>query len=184
MRTLGRALGKLAAFAIFVTAAVCLYLVGANIYGYFADGPWTPPDQSQAAIAKLADATLYPDSLRSIRELLGEPEHVSHSSSEINVEQYRWYRGAVRVRAAGDMPIRIELGSNEWYEILPFSRPDFPGKFLDLRIGGPAPTPEAAAALRKHAAECCQAALLKWGESGGRVVWIDYQRKVMRLPGY
>jgi hypothetical protein len=68
-------------------------------------------------------------------------------------------------------------------DILPFGRPDFPGTFLDLKIGGPAPSPEAAAALRKRAVECCQASLLQWGESGGRVTWIDYQRKVLRLPG-
>jgi hypothetical protein len=184
MRALGRALGKLAAFVVIATAAVCLYLIGANVYGYFADGPWTPSEQAQAAMAKLADATLYPGSLRDFREILGEPEHVEHSSSEVNVDIYRWYRGAVRVRAAGDMPIRIEIGSGHWFDILPFGRPDFPGKFLDLKIGGSAPSPEAAAALRKRAVKCCEAALLQWGASGGRVTWIDFQRKVLRLPGY
>jgi hypothetical protein len=174
----------LVAFAVIATVGVCLYLIGSNVYGYFADGPWTPSDQAQAAMAKLADATLYPGSLRNFRGLFGEPEHVAHSSSEINVDEYRWYRGAIRVRAAGDMPIRIELGSDEWYGILPFGRPDFPGKFPGLQIGGPAPTAEQAAVLRKHAAACCEAALLKWGASGGHVVWIDYQRKVLRLPGY
>ena len=184
MRALGRVLGKLVAFAVIAMVGGSLYLVGSNVYGYFTDGPWTPSDQAQAAMAKLADETLYPDSLRDIREMLGEPERIVHSSSEINVDVYRWYRGAVRVRAAGDMPIRIELGSGDWFDVLPLGRPDFSGKFLDLTIGGPAPSPEAAAAIRKHAADCCQAALLKWGVSGGRVVWIDYQRKVLRLPGY
>ena len=184
MRALAKALGKLVGFAVFVAFAISIYMIGANVYGYFTDGPWTPSDQAQTAMAKLAEATLYPDSLRSIRELLGEPEHVEHSGSEINVEQYRWYRGAVRVRAAGDTPVRIEIGNGSWFDILPFGRPDFTGHFLDLKIGGQAPSPEAAAALRKHAVECCQAALLKWGESSGRVTWIDYQRKVSRLPGY
>lgn len=184
MRALGRAVAKLMGFAVFAAIAVCLYLIGSNVYGYFTDGPWTPSDQAQAAMAKLGDARLFPDSLRGIRELLGEPEHVAHSGSEINVEEYRWYRGAIRVRAAGDMPIRVEVGDGHWFDILPLDRPDFPGKFLDLKVGGPAPSPEAAAVLRKHAVECCQAALFKWGESGGRVTWIDYQRKVMRLPGY
>ena len=177
-------MGKLAAFMAVMIGAICLYMVGANVYGYFTKGPWTPDDQAQAAMAKLGDATLYPGSLRNFRELLGEPEHVEHSSSEINVEEYRWYRGAIRVRAAGDMPIRIEIGNGGWFDILPLGRPVFPGKFFDLKVGGPAPSPEAAAALRKHAVECCQAALLQWGASGGRVTWIDFQRKVMRLPGY
>ena len=184
MRALGRALGKLVGFAVVAAIAICLYMIGANVYSYFTDGPWTPADQAQAAMAKLGDAALYPGSLRNFRELLGEPEYVVHSSSEINVEEYRWYRGAVRVRAAGDMPIRIEIGNAGWFDILPFGRPHFPGKFLDLKVGGPAPSPEAAAALRKHAVECCQAAQLQWGASGGRVTWIDFQRKVMRLPGY
>ena len=184
MRAIGRAFGKLAAFAVTAIVGICLYMIGSNIYGYFSDGPWTPTDQAQAAMAKLADVTLYPGSLRDIREVFGEPEHVEHSSSEINVDQYRWYRGAIRVRAAGDLPIRIEIGSGRWFDFMPFGRPDFPGRFLDLKVGGPAPSPEAAAALRKHAAECCEAALLQWGESGGRVTWIDYQRKVLRLRGY
>jgi hypothetical protein len=184
VRALARALGKLVGFAIFAAIAVALFMIGANVYGYFTDGPWTSADRSQAAMAELADATLYPGSLRDIRELLGEPEHVVHSSSEINVDEYRWYRGAVRVRAAGDMPIRIEVGSGHWFDMLPFGRADFPGKFLDLKVGGPAPSPEAAAVLRKHAVECCEAALLQWGASGGHVTWIDFQRKVMRLPGF
>ncbi|HEY1475161.1 MAG TPA: hypothetical protein VGF53_13880 [Pseudolabrys sp.] len=184
MRALGRALAKLVAFVVIAATATCLYLIGANVYGYCADGPWTPSEQAQATMAKLADATLYPGSLNNFRELFGEPEHVEHSSSEINVDQYRWYRGAIRVRAAGDLPIRIEIGNGGWFDILPFGRPDFPGTFLDLRIGGPAPTPEQAAALRERAVACCEAALLKWGESGNRVTWIDYQRKVLRLKGY
>lgn len=184
MRMLGRVLGTAAAVVVTIIVAVCLYMIGANVYGYFTDGPWTPVDQAQAAMAKLADATLYPGSLRNFRELFGEPEHVAHSSSEINVDEYRWYRGAVRVRAAGDMPIRIEIGTGHWFDVLPLGRPDFPGRFLDLKIGGPAPSPEAAEALRKHAVECCQAALLQWGASGGRVTWIDFQRLVRRLPGY
>jgi hypothetical protein len=90
-----------------------------------------------------------------------EPEHVERSSGEINVDEYRWYRGAVRVRAACDIPIRVEIDDSGWFDILPFGRPNFPGTFLDLKIGGPAPSPEATAALRKRAVECCQAALLK-----------------------
>jgi hypothetical protein len=181
VRALANAIGKTVSFAAFAAIVIALYMTGANVYGYFADGPGTPVDQSQAAVAKRADATLYPDSLRESARCLASRRR---SSGEINVDEYRWYRGAIRVRAAGDIPIRVEIDDNGWFDILPFGRPNFPGTFLDLKIGGPAPSPEATAALRKRAVECCQAALLKWGESGGRVSWIDYQRKVLRLPGH
>jgi hypothetical protein len=51
-------------------------------------------------VAKRADATLYPDSLRESARCLASRRR---SSGEINVDEYRWYRGAIRVRAAGDI---------------------------------------------------------------------------------
>jgi hypothetical protein len=51
-------------FAAFAAIVIALYMTGANVYGYFADGPGTPVDQSQAAVAKRARCLASPRSDR------------------------------------------------------------------------------------------------------------------------
>jgi hypothetical protein len=77
-------------------------------------------------VAKRADATLYPDSLRESARCLASRRR---SSGEINVDEYRWYRGAIRVRAAGDIPIRVEIDDNGWFDILPLAGRIFRARF-------------------------------------------------------
>jgi hypothetical protein len=42
---------------------------------------------------------------------------------------------APRMRAACDIPIRVEIDDSGWFDILPFGRPNFPGRSEDRRPG-------------------------------------------------
>jgi hypothetical protein len=168
MRALGRALGKLVGFAVVAAIAICLYMIGANVYSYFTDGPWTPADQAQPW-----------------------PSLVTRRSIPVRCAIFASFsasRSMSCIRAARSTSRNIAGIAAQCVCALPATRRSVSrsatGKFLDLKVGGPAPSPEAAAALRKHAVECCQAAQLQWRASSGRVTWIDFQRKVMRPPGY
>jgi hypothetical protein len=158
-------------------------MIGSNAYDFFAAGKWTGASAARAQMAHLDDLDLSTraGSLADLSEALSAAEYVEPSSSEINVQEYRWFRGAVRVRAAGNIPIRIEVGASRTLEFLPLDRPRFPGSFLGLKIGDPTPSDAQAAELRKRASACCDASLLDWRSFAGHVVGIDYQRKVMRF---
>jgi hypothetical protein len=186
MRRLLQALRKLVGVAIVLALLTVAYLTGTNVYDFFFVGTWTPLAQAEAQMAGLRDLDLARDAngIVPLTAALGvEPEYQQHAADATNVEEYRWFGGAVRVRAADGTPIRIEIGDSRSLEPLPWNRPKFPGAFLGLRLGDPAPSAAAAAAVRERARRCCDADHVDWRTSGGRIVGIDFVRRVVRIPG-
>lgn len=181
MKTVLRLLAQLVGLAVLVVLFFYAVMLGSNAFDFFFRGPWTPPVQAQAVLTKVGDVDLAGANLDDFKTWFGEPEYSAHSDSEVNVQEYRWARGAVRVRTVDDTPIRIEIGASRTLEFLPFDRPRFLGSFLGLRIGDPAPDIASAAALRQKAKACCDVDRLNWRTFLGRVVGIDYLRSVERI---
>jgi hypothetical protein len=173
-----RAMGLLLLVPVGILAALAilfvLLVVGVETVYFFHN---RPNDIASMAAKSGVDLASDAGSLDQLKAALGAPEGQIKSQVADNAIDYWWWHDeAVRVMALGDTPLYIDVGERGNMQLLPYARPAFPGSFLGLRIGQPAPSPAAAAALEARARDCCNAESFTWDARGGRITAIHFRR--------
>jgi hypothetical protein len=152
---------------------------------YYVQG--RPADAASMAARRNIDLAASAGSIDAMTAALGPPAGNANAPTVRNELDYWWWRdSAVRAGVVDRTPITIDIGQLQRMHLLPYRRPDFPGSFLGLRIGDPAPGPAQAVRLKVDAQTCCNGGgELSWDVKGGRVTAIHFSRPHYLVPtGY
>jgi hypothetical protein len=171
---LARVLGMVLLIPVGLVLALVL-IVAAFEAAYYVQG--RPADQASMAAKRNVDLADSAGSLDRMTAALGPPAGKSSSSLAQNATYYWWWRdSAVQATVVDGEPIFVDIGPRGGFHLLPYKRPDFPGSFLGLRVGDPAPGPAQAASLKARTADCCGESELTWDVKDGRVTAIHLSR--------
>jgi hypothetical protein len=171
---LARALGVVLLIPVGLVLVAALIDGGFEAAYYMQGRPADAASMASKANVDLADSA---GSLDRMTAALGPPAGKAGSTLAQNATNYWWWRdSAVMATVVDGTPIFIDIGPSGGFHLLPYKRPDFPGSFLGLRIGDPAPAPAQAASLKARAVDCCDESELTWDVKDGRVSAIHLSR--------
>jgi hypothetical protein len=146
------ALRLLLKFALFAAGLTAVVIPSALVFVYFQEGPWTPSDEAEAAMTRLANVDLgkIELGLGAMQDALGAAENISQSTKAKNVKQVRWYRGAIRALSFEGRLIEIEVRDDTRTELILIRyKPVFKGTVYGLRLGGLPPDANTRARLKQ-----------------------------------
>ena len=171
---LARVLGVVLLIPVGIVLVLALIDAGFEAAYYLQGRPADVASMAAKANVDLADSA---GSLDRMTAALGPPAGKAGSTLAQNATYYWWWRdNAVQATVVDGTPIFVDIESRQGFHLLPYKRPDFPGSFLGLRVGDPAPGPAQVASLKARTADCCGESELTWDVKDGRVTAIHLSR--------